>query len=199
MGPFSTRYPLDGDEARTLLLVAREAVDAWVRRQERLDLTGYALTARLLERHGAFVTLRAGDALRGCVGILSNRYPLVEAVRESAISSATQDGRFDPLGAEELDGLRIEISALHAGAEPETPFYPVAHAEEIRIGRDGVYVRDARGNSGVLLPQVARDRGWSVQEFLDAVCVKAGLSPLSWKDPATAVFRFSAQVIVDAR
>jgi uncharacterized protein (TIGR00296 family) len=65
--------------------------------------------------------------------------------------------------------------------------------EEIKVGRDGLYV--VKGNSsGLLLPQVAVEWGWGREEFLKQVCLKAGLPEDAWKEKETKLFRFSAEV-----
>jgi AMMECR1 domain-containing protein len=48
--------------------------------------------------------------------------------------------------------------------------------------------------SGLLLPQVAVEQGWSREELLEWTCRKAGLPPDAWKDPRTEIFVFSADV-----
>ena len=51
--------------------------------------------------------------------------------------------------------------------------------------------RDIR--RGLLLPQVASERGWTVDEFLQQTCVKAGLAPDAWRRGAR-IWRFDAEV-----
>jgi AMMECR1 domain-containing protein len=59
----------------------------------------------------------------------------------------------------------------------------------IVIGRDGLLVR--RGTAtGVLLPQVATERGLDPAAFLAAACRKAGVR----QEPGTEVFVFQAEV-----
>jgi len=38
---------------------------------------------------------------------------------------------------------------------------------------------------GLLLPQVASERGWSRERFLEETCKKAGLRSDDWKEDAT--------------
>ena len=62
------------------------------------------------------------------------------------------------------------------------------------MGKHGVIVK--RGSrSGVFLPQVATETGWSKEEFLSTLCSqKAGLPPDAWKDPSTELYIFTAEV-----
>jgi AMMECR1 domain-containing protein len=48
------------------------------------------------------------------------------------------------------------------------------------------------GNSGVFLPQVAIETGWSKDEFLNHLCSdKAGLASNAWKDKDTIIHTFT--------
>lgn len=139
----------------------------------------------LIQEAAAFVTLRRrGGELRGCIGRLEVSQPLYQTVQECAISAATNDFRFPPVKTSELDDILIEISAL-------SPFRLISSPDEITIGRHGLLIRrDFR--VGLLLPQVASDRGWSRDEFLHAICLKAGLPSGAWRD--ADLYVFSAEV-----
>jgi uncharacterized protein len=139
-------------------------------------------------RRGAFVTLLAGEALRGCIGRVAGDRRLGDVVRAMAVAAARDDPRFPPVAVDELAVLRYEISVLTA-AQPLAPVLP----DRLRVGRDGLWVR--RGSaSGILLPQVARDQQWTVTQFLEAACRKAGLHGDSWREPGTRVYAFEADI-----
>ncbi len=141
----------------------------------------------LAEPHGAFVTLRRRDGeLRGCIGTAAAARPLEENLRDLAVSAATRDRRFEPIGADELDDLRIEVSVLSALA-PADP-------SRVEIGRHGLIVRRP-GASGLLLPQVASERGWDRETFLAETCRKAGLPADAWRDPGTTLLWFTCDVV----
>jgi uncharacterized protein len=117
--------------------------------------------------------------------------PLGEIIRRVAVSAARSDPRFLPVELEELGGLRIEISVLGEPVHVET-----SDLCRVVIGRDGLLVR--RGSAhAVLLPQVAVEQGFGPEAFLNAVCHKAGLPAGSWREPATRVFTFTADVFVE--
>jgi AmmeMemoRadiSam system protein A len=134
---------------------------------------------------------REGHDLRGCIGHVIGDQPLGELIRQVAVSAARSDPRFPAVQLDELPELRIEISVLS-----EPVLVEAAHLPRLVIGRDGLLVRRGR-TQGVLLPQVAVDHGFSPEAFLNAVCHKAGLAPGSWREPATSVFTFSADVFVE--
>src|SRR6266446_6715784 len=144
-------------------------------------------------RRGAFVTLEEGEAhvLRGCVGHVAGDRPLGDVIRQVAVSAARSDPRFPPVQLAELSALRIEISVLDEPVLVET-----ANLARLVIGRDGLLVRRGRAQA-VLLPQVAVEQGLGPEAFLNAVCHKAGLPPGSWREPATRVFTFTADVFVE--
>jgi len=129
--------------------------------------------------------------LRGCIGHVNGDRPLGDVICQVAVSAARSDPRFPAVEPGELAGLRIEISVLG-----EPVFTPTADLCRIVIGRDGLLLR--RGDvQAVLLPQVASENGMSPAAFLDAVCRKAGLRAGSWREPATRVFTFTADVFFE--
>jgi len=151
----------------------------------------YSLSADLpaifKEKRGAFVTLRDNEQLRGCIGIFEGRENLAETIKEMAMAAAFDDSRFPPLTADELEKIKIEISVL-------SPMQRVASADEIELGKHGVYVsRDWQ--NGVYLPQVAEETGWGKEKFLDSLCEeKAGLPKNCWRDGTAELSVFTAQV-----
>ena len=101
-------------------------------------------------------------------------------------ASSREDPRFPPVAEAELAGLEVEVSVL-------TPSRRV-RPEDVEPGRDGLIVR--RGpRAGVLLPQVAVEQHWSREAFLRGVCQKAFLPAEAWKDAATELYAFRAQVV----
>ncbi len=140
---------------------------------------------------GAFVTLDRGGELRGCVGFVEPRQPLLQTIVEAAVAAATRDPRFPPVTLEELDGLAIELSVLSRVA----PINPAGISAKIVIGVHGLMV--SRGSvRGLLLPRVAVEHGWDAERFLKETCIKAGLPATAWKEGAS-VSSFTAEVFSD--
>lgn len=182
--------PFSKDEQAFLLLLARQALTAAVA-GERFDFSSTAArlpSERLRQAGACFVTLYRRGQLRGCVGSVSAARPLVEAVAESAVAAALRDTRFSPVELEELPDLEIEISVL-------SPFAPV-RPEEVQPGEHGLMVTQGFCR-GLLLPQVAREYGWTWEQFLEATCRKAGLPGEAWKQGAT-LEAFTALVFSEA-
>ena len=157
-------------------------------------LPGPRLEGTFNEPRGVFVTLHRypEEELRGCIGFPLPVYPLREALGRAAVAAAFEDPRFAPVDRGELDRIVVEVSLLTTPAPlPTGP--PDARARAVRVGRHGLVVRRGR-RSGLLLPQVAQEYGWSAEEFLGQTCEKAGLPPHAWRDPATVVEAFEAGV-----
>ena len=134
---------------------------------------------------GAFVTLRLGGRLRGCIGYPEPALPLVEVVERCAVSAALSDPRFPPVSVSEWEQIDLEISVLG-------PIEPVGGIPEIEVGRHGLIV-ELGGRRGLLLPQVAVEWQWTASEFAAETCTKAGLQRDAWQNGAK-LFRFEADV-----
>jgi AmmeMemoRadiSam system protein A len=174
---------LSSDDWLGLVEIARRAISSVVLEKRLPDLPPYP--AALSEPRGAFVSLHCGGILRGCVGQVENPGLLADVVVRSAINAALHDSRFPPISSEEVASLEIEISVLTA-LERILP-------EEIVAGRHGLMVV-RESSKGLLLPQVAAERKWSGQRLLEETCIKAGLARDAWRDPATQVFGFTAEI-----
>lgn len=185
--------PLDDADKRTLCGIARESLAAAIS-----DLPYEPANPgrpNLEEKRGCFVTLRTGRSLRGCLGCFTSEEPLYLAVARYAGYSALEDPRFvsNRLRPEEVPTVAIDISAL-------TPLEPCPDPERIVPGVHGIYVKRG-GRSGCFLPQVATEMRWGLEDFLGHCCRdKAGLEWDAWRDPATTVMTFTAEVFdCDAR
>lgn len=179
--------PLADREKQLLLELARRALTAGVEKRESIpDLPA---DEALRQPGGAFVTLHRRGRLRGCVGQLPSKEPLVEVVAHCAKAAALEDPRFKPVRADEIAEIEIELSIL-SGLEDVT-------LGRIEAGKHGLVV--SRGwQRGVLLPQVATEFKWQAARFLEETCVKAGLEREAWKDPQTRIQAFTAEVFSES-
>lgn len=174
-------------EQAELLRIARETVTAHLNHQPAPTVDAGKLPAKLRENGACFVTIENRGELRGCIGNMVANGPLYEAVVRNAVS-ACEDHRFrtNPVTADELKQIRIEISYL-------TPMERVSDTDEIVVGQHGLMI-GLGGHRGVLLPQVAYERGWTRTEFLEQTCRKAGLPTSAWKRPGAEIYSFEAEV-----
>lgn len=173
---------LSSEDRQKLLKLARHALEAHVRREPPPALErGGAFDEPL----GAFVSIHHDHELRGCLGRLDVNAPLAETVADLAAVVSDSDPRFEPVSPAELPGLEVEISVL-------TPEREIVSIDEIEVGRHGLIVE--RGyRRGLLLPQVATERGWDAETFLAHTCLKAGLPEDAWRRGAR-ILVFEAQV-----
>lgn len=177
---------LNDNQSKRLLQIARESITSYVGTGKRKQFT--EKDPLLNQPMGAFVTLHEEGELRGCIGNMVGQGPLYQTVADMAIEAATGDPRFKSLSKSEIDKIDIEISVLSLLQKIKNP-------DEIKIPGHGVIVRQGF-RSGVYLPQVATETGWGKEEFLTSLCAhKAGLAPDAWKDPATEIYIFTAEII----
>ena len=176
---------LTKEEKLEILGLARKTMESYV---EKGIIIKYTAQNENLKQHaGAFVTIHKDKRLRGCIGMIESTQPLFETIIEMAIESSTGDPRFEPVRPEELKDLEIEVSVLF-------PKKRIKSLDEIELGKHGVIVKRGYA-SGVFLPQVAVETGWSKEEFMRNLCEgKAGLPPDCYKDEKTEVYVFEAQV-----
>lgn len=177
-----------------LLKLARKAVEEYVRKEKKISVpTKFPMELRI--KRGVFVTLNKKimnrEELRGCIGIPYPTKPLVEGVIEAAIS-ATRDPRFEPLRADELRSVRLEISVLTQPKRMRGKNQKEL-LDNICPYKHGIIIK--RGlKAALFLPQV-----WyslpSKEEFLSSLCLKAGLPPNAWLQEGTELYRFEAEII----
>ena len=174
-GPFGVGYgvcayrPCGNDETRNFLeqyeakkqmelLARREREDPYVR-LARYTIETFVETGNIPEiprglpeelyqnRAGAFVSLKEDGRLRGCIGtIQAVRGSLAEEIMHNAVSACSEDPRFAPVEAGEVDRLFISVDVLGETEKVSSP-------EELDVTRYGVIV--TRGaKRGLLLPNL---------------------------------------------
>lgn len=170
-----------------LLCTARETIMAKLeRRQPEYGEPETGDITALTKNCGAFVTIHKGKALRGCIGRMAADTPLIKTVRTMAIEAAFGDPRFPPVGRDEFAQCKLEISVL-------SPMELCPDPRSVRVGIHGLYLIH-HGRAGVLLPQVPVEQGWSLDEYLDYICCKAGLPPRSYDESGARLYTFTAVV-----
>lgn len=174
-------FTLTQAERKTLLDLSRSTLKGTVEGktvyEPELSLLSNALEAPC----GAFVTLRLNGELRGCIGMMETKQPLYKTIMDMTVSAALHDSRFSPVTPDETDLIKIEISVL-------SPLTTIKDTSEIILGKHGILLQ--KGNrSGVFLPQVATETGWSLEEFLGSCARnKAGLKWDEWKTATIKTF-----------
>ena len=105
---------------------------------------------------------------------------------DAAYQAAFHDPRFSPLSEEEFGKIKLEISVL-------SPPFPLASYDEIELGKHGLILEES-GRKALLLPQVPIEHKMTRDEFLSALCNKAGLYEEYWKEKQLSLKGFTASV-----
>ncbi|MGC8623294.1 MAG: TIGR00296 family protein [Candidatus Micrarchaeia archaeon] len=181
------------EEGEELVKAARYAIELFLKSPYFDRKIIYKKIEKFKDMSGAFVTLEhyPTGTLRGCIGFPLAIKPLYEAVVDAAISAATEDPRFVPLSHVELAEITIEVSIL--SKMERITGKPEEIKEQVKVGRDGLFIEYGY-YSGLLLPIVAVEEGWNSEEFLDNVCMKAGLPTHTWQRSDVSLYRFTTQI-----
>ena len=163
---------VDETGQRTLLQVARDAIDHGLVHADAPEVVADDYPPALRQIACTFVTLRIGEALRGCIGSLQAHRPLIADVTRHAYAAAFSDTRFSPLEHGELAGLHIHISVL-SDLEPVDFDSEDSLLASLRAEMDGLLI-ELGNQRATFLPTV-----WSSfpngRDFLAALKNKAGM------------------------
>lgn len=131
------------------------------------DLQPFAQEPLFEKKAGAFVTLKKGDKLRGCIGTAEPvRGNLFAEIKENAVAAALRDPRFTPVSAAELGSLNISVDVL-------SPMEKITGIDALDPKKYGVLVRSAQ-RSGLLLPDLEGVE--SAEEQVAIARLKAGIT-----------------------
>ncbi|WP_083928358.1 AmmeMemoRadiSam system protein A [Marinobacterium rhizophilum] len=189
---------LNRDLCRRLLDVARQAIIVGAESGQVLEPDLEHVPKVFREPGASFVTLyrRMGQErlLRGCVGSLEPRRPLLQDVAFNAYCSAFKDRRFAPVTPGELSTLELELSIL----SPLVALHFTDEADLLRqlvAGEDGLVI-ECGEHRGTFLPSV-----WgqlpNVDDFWIHLKHKAGLAADFWS-PKLRCWRYRVLKIREA-
>ncbi len=181
---------LSPEEREYLLNLARDSITYAAKDQDLPAVDLEAVSPNLRRDGASFVTLNKYGRLRGCIGSLEARRPLVIDVQRNAVDAALRDPRFPPVRPDEVDDLSIEISVLGL---PEPVDYDDAESlfDKLRPGVDGVVIE--RGwHRATFLPQVW-EKLPDERQFLERLCLKAGLRPDAYRDGDLVVLTYQVE------
>ena len=118
----------------------------------------------LQEPKGAFVSIKNGMKLRGCIGELTPTHDnLAIEIIQNAVSAASRDPRFSPVSWDELPNLTFSVDVL-------SPLEKVEDVSKLDCKQFGLTVKSG-DKQGVLLPDL--DGVDTVAEQL-RICLKKG-------------------------
>jgi AmmeMemoRadiSam system protein B/AmmeMemoRadiSam system protein A len=187
--PKKMKESISAQDKKALLRLARSTIEAKLSDGVKVERPGHSPI--LKEDRGCFVTLHKHGQLRGCIGTIEPICSLVECVGKNAQNAAFKDPRFPRLSAEELSEIDIEVSVLSVperldfknGDDLKRQLQPNVHGVILSRGM----------HSSTFLPQVWEQLP-DKEQFLEYLCVKGGMPATAWKDPATNVEVYQAEV-----
>ncbi len=182
---------LNEQERQALLQVASASVRHGLDCGQPLPVEPAEYPERLAKPGACFVTLEISGRLRGCIGSLEARRPLVQDCAENAFAAALRDFRFPPVTAQELDLLDYQVSVLSVPA----PLFFQSEDDllsQLRPGPDGL-VLVLGDRRATFLPSVWESLP-EPQDYLRHLKQKAGLAPGYWSD-AIKAFRYTVESI----
>ena len=182
---------LSDSDGSFLVKIARKAATEFLSNGNKIKLDADN-EKKFSFKSGIFVTLNKHQELRGGIGFPMPDKKLSHGIVDGAIAASTQDPRFQPVKSKELDDIVFEVTVLTPPMEIDVS-NPTEYLEKIKIGRDGLIVSHSF-YSGLLLPQVPGEYGWSVKEFLQHTCMKAGLEQDFWETGKAKIERFEGIV-----
>lgn len=154
-------------EQKELLSIARNAI---------IDSNYFSDKSIVNFRAGVFVSVYVNDDLRGCIGNL-NPDNVTKQIIKNARLAAFSDNRFIPISKEEFAEMKIHINLL---SEP-IPMHVKDEKDLLKKlnKKPGLVIRKGF-HSATFLPSVWLQLPDKI-DFLDHLCLKAGLSPDEWK------------------
>jgi AmmeMemoRadiSam system protein A len=175
---YSAESKLSDQDRATLLRVARQSVGQGLLGENRLpEIENCSLA--LLDPGASFVTLKMDNRLRGCIGSLEARRPLLADVHENAFAAAFRDPRFPALNQSEYERLDFHISVLSA-ARPMSFESEADLLAQLRPQIDGLIIEEGY-RRGTFLPSVWESLPEPGQ-FLAQLKLKAGLPANYWSE-----------------
>jgi AmmeMemoRadiSam system protein A len=164
---------LSDAEKATLFALARNTLKWCVTAgREPFNFSPYTITPLMKLKMATFVTLKIHRQLRGCIGSLAPVSALYVSVHENAVNAALRDPRFNPVQSKELSDITVDVSVL-------SPVTDIDSIAEFKIEQQGI-ILEKGFHRAVYLPEVATEQGWSVNETLSSLSMKAGLPPDAW-------------------
>lgn len=173
-GPFGIGYAVCAYKcADECVELARKSLEKFIRSGVFYEYDATRFPSWMIgEKAGVFVCIKKNGELRGCIGtFLPTMACIADEIVRLAVCAGTEDPRFSPVRAEELDELEYTVDILSA---PEP-----ARIEDLDAKRYGVIVSKRYNNGthkrGLLLPDL---EGVDTVEYQLAIALsKGGIDP----------------------
>lgn len=183
LAPLPIEYQLTQQEQRGLFQESQDILTHLFDKKIGEELFYPIKSWGVQQAHGAFVTLKKNNELRGCIGRVSTTEPLYKTIADLTRESALHDTRFLPVTKAEIPTLNLSLSIL-------SPTHLVKTYKDIIVGKDGIIVQN-NNQSALFLPEVPLEFHWNLEQTLTQLSQKAGLKGDAWLDKNTKFLTFS--------
>lgn len=182
---------LNKEDKKFLLKIARESIEYYLKNEKLMDIEpGKIPHEKFIKKRACFVSLYGkGKELRGCIGMLEAVRPLVLDVVTNAVAAAVHDPRFSQVRLEELKDLKISISVLTEPKEVEIKNWKEL-LEKLVPKKHGLIIR--KGLARATFLPIVWEQLPKKEQFLENLCMKAGLGKEEWKEPGMKFFFYKA-------
>ena len=181
----------DSEFDKIAIEIARKSIEKFVKDKRESEIDLEILPKEFSELKGVFVSIYKNNNLRGCIGFPYPIYPLAIAISKAA-KEACKDPRFEELKEEELKDIKIDVSILGEMKRIDTKVKNRIDIINV-LDKNKGYMIVRRFQSALFLPQV-----WKIikdkREFLENLCLKAGLRKDCWLDEETEIYEFEAEI-----
>lgn len=178
-------------DRKVLLKTAHNSIDFGLGHQKPMPIAVDKFNEILIEKRGCFVTLHLDGHLRGCIGSLQPKLPLIVDCANNAFLAAFKDPRFGQMTYEEFKNIQLDISVL-SESHPMSFNSEENLLKQLRPGIDGLILSD-NGNRGTFLPSVWEQLP-DPKDFLGHLKQKAGLPTSHWSD-TIKIERYTTELI----
>jgi len=173
------------EEKKKMLNLARKAIE---NHEDESKLKSAMTRTKLKGNSGVFVSVYVNNKLRGCIGNL-NAMDIKEGISKNAIMAAYEDLRFESIRKDELSKMKIHINLLSKPKE----IFPENAMELLKIleTKPGLIIEKGF-RSATFLPTVW-DELPRKEDFLNHLCMKAGLPAEEWKKPGMKFYTYESE------
>jgi uncharacterized protein len=173
------RETYDTERLKGILQSARESIfHVWNNGQ-------MPILPHLGTNEGLAVRLIVNGKDRGCLAWYKNSGDM-NLFAEFCAAQALKDPRYEPLRPEEAGDTLVEVLIFGNWEDMSTP-------EDFIPGSHNLWLADGNENT-ILQASIAVQRHHTKKDFLEKICLKAGLDKNAWSENKNMVWRRSAAI-----
>lgn len=187
---------INSEEKSFLLDIARQSLEKFIEEKipyiPPLDLLNqFSKESSIIFKNvSVYITLRdkKTNKIITSKGSLNKKEALYLSVMSHVVNLINEKEFLTYENSFSKENLIIDISIMD---EAIGPLKKDSIESEIEIGNHGLII-DNSFQKGLLLPKVAVEYKYSIEEFLEQTCVQAGLHKSAYKNENTDVYKFAS-------